>query len=282
LNVEGTAALAEDLIDRGIHGIVVNGSTGEFASLTVEERRAVAQTVIDAADGRVPVTVQVGAMSTAEAVAHAEHAKAAGAGAVMLVSPYYEALAEREVEAYVARVAEVGLPIMIYNNPAATGWSMAPELVARLSQFPAVRYLKDTTGDASRTFRITELCGDRLQILNGQDSLALLGFLAGNRATVWGAPNATPEACVRLWDLTVAEPDLDAARALWAAMFPVMVFFEDSGYTQSVKAATKLRGIDLGPPRHPALPLTADRVQELRSLLERLDAALAGVPAAHV
>jgi 4-hydroxy-tetrahydrodipicolinate synthase len=275
LSTDKTAALADDLIRRGVHGIVVNGSTGEFAAMTVAERRQVAETVIEAADGRVPVTVQVGAMTSAEAVAHAEHAAAAGAVAGMLVCPYYEPLDEREIEAYFRRVAEVGLPLMIYNNPAATGWSMAPELIARLCEIDAVRFIKDTTGDASRIFRIRELCGDRLEILNGQDSLAILGFLAGAQATVWGAVNATPEACVRLWELTVGEPDVVAARALWEVLYPVTRFFEQSGYVQAVKAATNLRGIDVGPPRHPVLPLAPERIAELEPLMEPVAAAVA-------
>jgi 4-hydroxy-tetrahydrodipicolinate synthase len=279
LNLDATAALADDLIDRGVHGIVVNGSTGEFASLTVDERHRILEAVIEVADERVPVTAQIGAMSTGEAVAHAEHAQATGATAGMLICPYYEPLTEREVEEYFAAVAQVGLPLMIYNNPTATGWSMAPSLIARLSEIDEVRYVKDTTGDISRIFQITELCEDRIQILNGQDSVALAGFLVGARATVWGAPNATPEACVRLWELTVASLDLDAARVLWAALFPAMWFFEESGYSAAVKAATKLRGLDLGPPRHPVLPMEPGRIEELGRLLERLESTLAGLSA---
>jgi 4-hydroxy-tetrahydrodipicolinate synthase len=271
LNVDATAGLADDLIGRGVHGIVVNGSTGEFAAMDASERRRVVEGVIDAAGGRVPVTVQVGAMSSLEAVAHAEHAAACGAVAAMLVCPYYEPLGEHEIEAYFRRVAEVGLPLMIYNNPASTGWSMAPSLIARLSEIDQVHAIKDTTPDASRIFEIRELCGDRLQILNGQDSLALLGFLAGARATVWGAPNATPEACVRLWELTVAELDLQAARELWDTLFPVMRFFEQNGYVQAVKAATNLRGVNIGAPRHPALPLTSEQLAELEPLLAALE-----------
>jgi 4-hydroxy-tetrahydrodipicolinate synthase len=281
LNAEGTAALADDLVRRGVHGVVVNGSTGEFAAMTLAERRRVVEAVIAAVDGRVPVTVQVGAMTTAEAIGHAEHAAAAGAFAGMLVCPYYEPLDEREIEAYFRAVAKVGLPLMIYNNPAATGWSMDPHLIARLSEIDQVRYIKDTTGDAGRIFRIRELCGDGVQILNGQDTLALLGFLAGAQATVWGAPNATPEACVRLWELTVGELDLPAARALWEALYPVTRFFEQSGYVQAVKAATNLRGFDVGPPRHPALPLEADRIAELEPLLDRLASVVEVTPPAH-
>lgn len=79
LDLAGCAALADDLIGRGVHGLVVNGSTGEFASLTVDERRAAVEAVTEVTDQRVPVTVQVGAISTREAVAHAEHARATGA-----------------------------------------------------------------------------------------------------------------------------------------------------------------------------------------------------------
>jgi 4-hydroxy-tetrahydrodipicolinate synthase len=277
LDVDATAALAEDLIDRGVHGIVVNGSTAEFATLSGDERRRIAEAVIAVANGRVPVRVQVGAMSTAEAVAHTEHARDAGAAGVMLVSPYYEPLEEREVEAYVRAVAGVGVPVMIYNNPASTGRSLAPEFIARLSELDDVRYIKDTTGDVRRIFAIAELCGGRIQILNGQDSAALLGFLAGTRAMVWGAANAVPEACVRLWELTVADPQLDAARTLWAAMFPLVAFLERYGYTAGVKAATKLRGIDVGPPCHPTLPLEPERVEQLQALLTRLETTLAGI-----
>jgi 4-hydroxy-tetrahydrodipicolinate synthase len=161
---------------------------------------------------------------------------------------------------------------MIYNNPASTGWSMAPSLIARLSEIEQVHAVKDTTSDASRIFQIRELCGDRLQILSGQDSLALLGFLAGAKATVWGAPNATPEACVALWELSVAEPDLEAARTLWDTLFPLMRFFEQNGYVQAVKAATNLRGFNIGAPRHPALPLTREQTAELEPLLAALEA----------
>lgn len=265
------AELIEDLLDNGIRGIAVNGSTGEFPALTIDERKRCVEVACKAAGGRVPVTVQVGSMRTTETVDHAHHAAEQGAACLLVVSPYYEALGEEEVVAYYKAIAEVGLPVMIYNNPAATGWSMAPELVSRLADLEQVRYLKDTTGDARRLFRIQQLCGDRLEFLNGQDTLALLGFLAGARGTIWGAPNATPKHCVTLWELTVASPDLDRARRLWDVFYPVNRFFEEEGYVAAVKSATTLRGIDVGAPRRPILPLAPGRAQELRHLLEHLD-----------
>jgi 4-hydroxy-tetrahydrodipicolinate synthase len=271
------AALVEDQIGAGLHGVAVNGSTGEFASLTPDERRRTVEVVAAAAAGRVPMTVQVGAMTTRESVSLAEHAAASGAACLLLVAPYYEPLGEDEVVDHFAAVAEVGPPVMIYNNPSGTGWSMSPELIARLAEHDNIRFLKDTTGDARRLFRVRELCGDNLELLNGQDTLALLGFLAGAQATVWGAPNAVPEACLRLWQLTVDEPDLDAARALWKPFYPVNRFFEENGYMATVKAATCLRGVEVGRPRRPIAPLGTEQTKELQGLLAELEGGLDAV-----
>jgi 4-hydroxy-tetrahydrodipicolinate synthase len=271
------------VIDRGVHGIVVNGSTGEFASMSDGEKRRNLEAVLEVAGGRVPVTAQVGGMTTAESVASAGHAKAAGADAALLVSPYYEPLDEEEIEYHFRAVADVGLPIMIYNNPAATGWSMSPELVERLAGIDEVRFIKDTTPDAGRVFRIRQLVGDRIQVLSGQDSLAIVGFLAGGAtATVWGAANAIPEGCVRLWELTVARPQPEAARRLWSAIYPLARFFETNGYVQSVKTATRLRGMPVGPCRKPALPLGQAREQELTELLANVTSALRQVEPVRV
>ena len=268
-------ALVEDQLGAGLHGVVVNGSTGEFAALTSDERRRTVEVVTGAVRDRAPVTVQVGAMTTRESVRLGEHAAQLGAACLLLVSPYYEPLSEDEVADYFSAVAAVGPPVMIYNNPSGTGWTMRPELIARLAEHDNIRFLKDTTGDARRLFRVRELCGDSLELLNGQDTLALLGFLAGAKATVWGAPNAVPDACLRLWQLTAERPDLEAARALWTAFYPVNRFFEENGYMASVKAGTNVRGVQVGDPRLPVAPLGREQTQELRGLLEGLDRALA-------
>ena len=274
---DALAALVDDQLAAGMHGVVVNGSTGEFAALTRDERRRTVEVVTAAAGGRAPVTVQVGAMTTREAVELGEHAAESGAACLLLVSPYYEPLSDDEVVGYFAAVAAVGPPVMIYNNPSGTGWSMSPELIARLAEHENIRFLKDTTGDARRLFRVRELCGEKLELLNGQDTLALLGFLAGARATVWGAPNAVPSACLRLWQLTVEKPDLDAARSLWTGFYPVNRFFEENGYMAAVKAGAALRGLRIGDPRLPVAPLGRERTEELRGLLDVLDRAVAAV-----
>lgn len=271
---DALVALVRDQLDHGIGGLVVGGSTGEFPALTAAERRRCAELVVETAAGTVPVTIGLGAMTTREAVEHAEHARAIGADIGMLVSPYYEPMSEREIEAHARAVAVVGLPIMLYNNPGGTGTSMRPELIARLARVDGIEYLKDTTFDGQRLFEIAELVGDDVELLSGQDTLTLLSFLGGRRAAVWGAANATPAACVRLWELAVRDGMLEAARTLWRELYPVNRFFEREGYVQSVRAAAELRGVTVGPPRRPMLPLAPDAVERLRVLLDRVNVAL--------
>ncbi len=274
VNEDVLGELIEDLIGNGIQGLVVNGSTGEGLLLRNDEWRRTATLAREATHGRIRMTLQVGALTTREAVANAAYASEIGAEAVMLLPPFYEPLDDRELEGYVRAVADVGLPIMIYNNPAAVGWSISPSVIAQLSEIDGVRYLKDTTADAARLFEVRRLVGDRMQLLNGQDTLAILGFLGGTRASVWGAANAVPRACVRLWELTVDQPDVVAARRLWQALYPVTQFFEAEGYVASVKAATELRGIMVGAPRLPSLALSAEARDRLAPLLRAVEEAL--------
>ena len=254
VNEDVLGELIEDLIGNGIQGLVVNGSTGEGLLLRNDEWRRTATLAREATHGRIRMTLQVGALTTREAVANAAYASEIGAEAVMLLPPFYEPLDDRELEGYVRAVADVGLPIMIYNNPAAVGWSISPSAIAQLSEIDGVRYLKDTTADAARLFEVRRLVGDRMQLLNGQDTLAILGFLGGTRASVWGAANAVPRAHVSgCGSSRWTSPMSCAARRLWQALYPVTQFFEAEGYVASVKAATELRGIMVGAPRLPSL-----------------------------
>ena len=274
LDLPTTKRLVDGLLERGVHGFVANASTGQFATLSPDERKAFLAAVMEAAAGRVPVTAQVGAMTTAEAVDGAAWAKELGAAAVMAVLPYYDVLDEREVEGYYRAVAEVGLPVMLYNNPWATGWSMSPELVARLARIDGVRYLKDSAAELDRVFRIRQLCGDGLQVISGWDTLVLPALLSGVRCLVLGSANAIPEALVALWRLAWVDEDLQAARALWAAAYPVCDFFMTAGFAATVRAATSLRVVDVGAARPPVLPLRKELAGEMAGLLAGLDEAM--------
>ena len=268
------AALVNDQIGCGLHGLVTCGSTGEFPALSNEERRAVSATVCRAARGRVPVTVGVGAMSTVVAVGLSRHARKVGADAVMLVGPYYEQPSEDELSDYVEAVAgDGGLPVLLYNNPAGTGYSLSTGFIAKLARIPGVVAIKDTTHQAARMEELRHLCGNRIQLLGGQDTLQFVGLVAGARAAIWGAPNAVPGACVELFERIAVRGDVASGRALWDRLYPVNRFLEAEGYVAAVKAGADIRGIRLGDPRLPIKPLAAASRARLAKLMARLEKA---------
>src|SRR5919206_46022 len=226
------AGFVERLVGAGVGGLVPGGSTGEFTTLSNAERRALVEVTVEAAAGRVPVVAGTGALSTRETVELSVHAEAAGAAAVMIVPPFYDALSWRELLAHYRAVADaIGIPIMYYNLPSASGVTLT---AAQLGELP-VTCLKDTGGDAVAATELIHTDGPTL--LNGWDTLTFAALAAGVRAVVWGAASILPEQCVELHRLLIDDIDLPAARELWARLWPLCHFLEGQSYAAAVKAA---------------------------------------------
>ncbi len=258
------AALVDRLIAAGVGGLVPGGSTGEFTTLSHTERRTLVEVAVAAAAGRVPVVAGTGALSTRETVELSLHAERAGASAVMIVPPFYDPLSWRELRAHYAAVADaVGIPIMYYNLPGATGVRLTAE---QLRELP-VSCLKDTGGDAVAATELIQTGGPTL--LNGWDTLTFAALAAGVEAVVWGAATILPEECVELHRLLIDDIDLPAARELWSRLWPVCRFLEGQSYAAAVKAACRLAGDTTGPVRAPLLELDDTATAELSTLLDR-------------
>jgi 4-hydroxy-tetrahydrodipicolinate synthase len=268
------AAIVERLVEGGVGGLVPGGSTGEFTTLSHAERRLLVEATVDAAAGRVPVVAGTGALSTRETVELSVHAEQAGAAAVMIVPPFYDALSWRELRAHYTAVAgAIAIPIMYYNLPGASGITLTAE---QLRQLP-IASLKDTGGDAVAATELIQTGGPTL--LNGWDTLTFAALAAGVRAVVWGAASILPERCVELHRLLIDDIDLPAARDLWARLWPLCRFLESQSYPAAVKTACGLVGDSTGPVRAPLLALDDGATRELASLLEHaahVDAGAAG------
>jgi 4-hydroxy-tetrahydrodipicolinate synthase len=271
VDTEGLAANVERLIAAGVGGLVPGGSTGEFVTLTNAERRRLVETTVEAAAGRVPVVAGTTALSTRETIGLSVHAEEAGAAAVMVAPPFYEPLSWRELYAHFAAVAgKIGIPIMYYNLPVATGVTLTAAQLREL-QSAGVTCLKDSSGDAVAATELIQTGGPVL--LNGADSLTFAALAAGVEAVVWGAASILPEQCVALHRALVDEGDLAAGRELWARIWPLVHFLEGRSYSAAVKTACRLAGWATGPVRAPLLPLTEDDTAELSALLEQAAAA---------
>jgi 4-hydroxy-tetrahydrodipicolinate synthase len=265
------AAHVERLIAGGVAGLVPGGSTGEFTTLTNDERRRLVEITVEATAGRVPVVAGTGALSTRETVELSVHAEQAGAAAVMVVPPFYDPLRWRELLAHYTAVADaIHIPVMYYNLPSATGITLT---AAQMRELP-VSSFKDTGGDATWTTELIQTGGPTL--LNGWDTLTFAALAAGVEAVVWGTASIVPEQCVELHRLLIDEIDLPAARELWSRLWPLCQFLESQSYPSAVKTGCRLIGDTTGPVRAPLLPLEDDAVDELAALLEPLT--LARIP----
>jgi 4-hydroxy-tetrahydrodipicolinate synthase len=256
------------LIDNGLHGLVPGGSTGEFAAMTLDERKRVNEIVIEQAAGRVPVAPQTGSTRTAEAIELSKHAADAGASAVLLVQPYYEAPTRREVIEYFATVgAAAGIPVIAYNLPGVTGMNLdRPFYRELLERTDAVKYIKDTSGSIEQAFDLIFNLGDAIDTFVGWDTIVLPAFSAGAAGSIWGAPNFAPRECVAIYDLAKQGKTAEAFD-IFKRLWNVMDFLGKEGYAVSTKAAAQAVGVDLGAPRAPYGELDPVKKDELRKLV---------------
>jgi 4-hydroxy-tetrahydrodipicolinate synthase len=270
---------ARALLDAGLTGLVGNGTMGEAGSLSADERRAVIETLVDAAGDRATVTAGVSAQTPEAAVAYARAAADAGAGALMLLPPLLYGGDEREVIAFYAAVAAASdLPIMAYNNPVASGGTdMLPPFLLRLAhEVDAVVAIKECSGDARRIAELLAGAGDGLEVLVGGDDWALEGFAAGSTGWISGVANVAPEECAAL-HRHIVDGELEPARELYARLLPLARLDMTPKLVQYFKAAQDAVGRAGGPCRPPRLELTGEE----RAVLDAALGALRGqeVPA---
>jgi dihydrodipicolinate synthase/N-acetylneuraminate lyase len=276
----GVTRQVEHIIGGGIHGLVPGGSTGEFTTVTADERKRGIELYLEAAAGRVPVVAGTGALSTAETIELSAHAAKAGASAVMVVPPFYEPLSFEELLGHYSAVVDaVDVPVMYYHLPSATGVRLTPEQFAELGRI-GVSSFKDTGGDLPVLTSVQFDHADVITALNGWDTLTFAAFAGGAKAGVWGTASVIPRLCAELYDALAVRSDLEVGRALWARIFPICRFLESHNYSAAIKAGLELIGVSAGPPRRPVLPLAARYREELRELLTA--AGVVGEPAGSV
>ncbi len=205
-------ALVERQIAAGIHGVVPVGTTGETATLNHDEHRRVTELCLEAVAGRVPVIAGCGSNCTAEAVELVRHAKAAGAGAALVVTPYYNRPSQEGLYAHFAAIdAACDLPLILYNVPGRTSVDLSNDTVARLARLPHVAGIKDATGDLARASLMRLQTPEGFTLLSGDDGSAL-GYVAhGGHGVISVTSNVAPALCARQMEAARAG---DAATAL--------------------------------------------------------------------
>ena len=212
--------LVEWQVDEGSNGLVPCGTTGEAATLTTEEHHRLIEITVEVARGRVPVIAGCGSNNTAHAIELTKTAKAAGADAALHVPPYYNRPNQDGIYAHLAAVADLDIPIVLYNVPARTITDIAVETMARLSRLPNVIAVKDATGNLARVSAQRQACGEEFVQLSGNDDMAL-GFNAmGGVGCISVTANVAPRLCSEFQAAT-REGRWDDALKLQDRLFPL-------------------------------------------------------------
>ncbi|RLI32736.1 4-hydroxy-tetrahydrodipicolinate synthase [Candidatus Bathyarchaeota archaeon] len=266
---EALRGLVDYLLGAGVSGIVPCGSTGEAPYLSREERRRVVEWVVDQVDGRVPVVAGTGALGTKETITLTRDALEAGADAALVVTPFYFGLSEEEVFGhYAALLDAVDLPILVYNVPKFTGYSLPPKVLERLvSEYDGVVGVKDSSGNPGLMAEILRLVGNRISVLSGSADLILQTLMLGGHGAIVAVGNADPEACVALYRAFREGRMEEAARHQMRVSFLNRVLVREHNQIAALKEALRLRGRPAGVPRRPIMPLSEGERREVEEAL---------------
>ncbi|MEU2988798.1 dihydrodipicolinate synthase family protein [Micromonospora aurantiaca] len=259
------------LADNGCHGVVPNGSLGEYQALSSEERASVVRTAVQAAPDGFAVVPGVSAYGADEARRWTEQAAEEGCPAVMLLPPTTYRADEAAVLAHYREVAKAGLPIVAYNNPMDTRVDLTPDLLRRLHDEGLIVAVKEFSGDARRAYQIAETAPG-LDILAGADDVALEFLIAGAVGWIGGYQNAIPASCVRLYEAATAG-DLRTAVLLYRALHPLLRWDSRTEFVQAIKLSMDVAGRPGGFTRQPRQPLAPADAAVIRTTTERLLAA---------
>lgn len=254
-------------IENGTAAIVPCGTTGESATLSVEEHNRVISIAVEAVNKRVPVIAGTGGNSTNEAIELTRHAKDAGADATLQVTPYYNKPSQEGLFQHYRAIAQaVALPQVLYNVPGRTSINMLPETVARLADLPEIVAIKEASGNIGQMTEIVQLAGDKITLLSGDDNLILPVLSIGGAGVISVVANIVPKetaAIITSWE----DGNTDQTRDLFIKLFPLCkaMFFETNPVP--VKTSLALMGKIEEELRLPLVPMAESNLEKLKKVL---------------
>ena len=263
-----------------VDGLVTSGTTGEFPYLTRQEQHRLVEIGLEEAGGK-PVIAGCGASSTQEAIALARDAKEAGASAALIVTPFFLHPSDKGVyQNYYDIATAVDVPIILYNIPQVMDRYLPRTVVEDLADVPNVVALKDSSGNLTYTMELLEYAGDRIDFFVGHDEVVLPALAGGVSGVILASAQVYPEVWQEVLRL-VGEGRLEEARALQRSVQKLSRIFCRHGGGVAVKAALKLMGLDVGPPRRPLKAVGGALIHETRAEIRLELEKLAKIPAAE-
>ncbi len=271
INYNRLKTLIDEQIEAGIPALVICGTTGESATMTLEEHSEVIRVAIKHAAGRVKIIAGAGSNDTACAADLAKEAEEAGADALLIVTPYYNKATQGGLVAHYKYIAErVSLPIILYNVPSRTGCNIKPETYAKLAEIDNIVAIKEANGDISSVVKTRLLCGDKLDIYSGNDDQIVPIMSLGGKGVISVLSNVMPKETVELCD-KMLNGDLEGAAAMQIELSSLIdaLFIEVNPIP--VKEAMNLMGLGMGPLRLPMTPMEENTKAVLVNELKKFE-----------
>ncbi|WP_096201736.1 dihydrodipicolinate synthase family protein [Bacillus sp. FJAT-45350] len=250
LDKKGMGTLIEFLIDSNVQGLFFLGTGGEFSQMSIEERKDVTNFAIKYVNGRLPVLIGTGSSNTREVIELNDHAKEAGADAVVVINPYYWTLSEQNLIKHYAEIAEAtDLPIILYNFPALTGQDLTPEIVVKLADtYRNIIGIKDTVDSAGHIREMILKVKSRypeFSVLAGFDEHLFNTLGLGGDGVIPASANFLPELTVGIYE-AFEKKDYEKAVQLHQILAPVPLLYKiESPFISIVKEAIRFRNIDI-------------------------------------
>jgi 4-hydroxy-tetrahydrodipicolinate synthase len=280
VNYDGLSDVIENLIDKGVHGLISGGSTGENYAQSVEERLKIARFTCEQTKGRLSLIIGTGAMMTSDSVALATGARDMGADAILLATPPYSVPTEHENALNALTIDKAAnLPVILYNYPGRMGVHMGEEFLDRVGRSRNICAIKESSGDINRVHLLARDY-PHIQMSCGMDDQALEFFAWGARSWICAGSNFLPEEHVALYQACAVEGNFDKGRRIMSAMMPLMRVLEQGGkFIQCVKHGVTLNGIDAGPMRPPLKGLNKDDKRALEQVIRVLKTTISNIQA---
>lgn len=264
------AKFIEFQIASGINALVAVGTTGESATLSARERQAVVEFAIEKVNGRVPVIAGTGTNNTEHVLEFTRHACAAGADAVLVVTPYYNKATQGGLYAHYSAVADAATkPVIMYNVPSRTGCNLQPNTVAQLAEHPNIAGLKEASGDMSQVVEIIAKCGDKLDIYSGEDGITVPMMAMGAQGCISVLSNVAPRLAVEMTDKFFAG-DVAGAAELQCRTLPLINALFSEVNPIPAKAAVAKMGFGTEYLRMPLSPMEPEHRAVLYAEMEKL------------
>jgi 4-hydroxy-tetrahydrodipicolinate synthase len=258
--------LVDFWMDAGVSGLIVNASTGEGPLISREEKKELIKLVKNKLNGRGKVIAGTGAIGTRDTIELTRDAKNLGVEAALVTTPFFFKPSDEELfRHFTSLMGKVDLPVIMYNVPKFTGYSIAPKVVERIAnECSNLVGIKDSSGNPGNMAEVIRLVGDKMNVLSGAADMTMPTLVMGGKGAILAVANVIPKTCVLLHRAVISENLNEAGSLQLKLSYVNKVLVREHSQIAAVKTALKFMGHPAGIPRSPLKPLPIEEEVEIR------------------